>query len=444
MKFGLLDFNKTVQWYWDNTWNKKALLNIGDAAEYKVIEQFYHDLEITDAQIIKLSIHELVSYRGESLIVALNIALDSYVGYNDILDHLSPDIVPVFLGMSLTNTEMNDAQLQCLRTYAPVGCRDQRSYDYLKQKGIDCYLNGCCVSVLRPTNIRPDTSLKDKVLFIDVPQSVASYVPEKIRKNAVFFNQEIYCTEAEMPNHILPEQWAQSILNAYSSNIKAVVTSRFHGAVLALSLNIPVVLTLEKKTFRFSWLEKYCQMFEEGEFERIDWSFPVWDFTKVKEQMNRVCLRRIAEVADRYEPLLTLTDYQKNQLHMSQNTNNTLYYHKALKQIHQKWKDSDEIRYAFWGINQNSQYIYQDIRKNFPNAKLVDIYDMNREISFEGITSKHPRELKEYSLQNNYYVIITAYLASRVAEDIFKVTGFPAERAFLCERTFLSARDFLN
>ena len=33
MKFGYIDFDRTVNWYWDNSWNNKALLNIGDAAE---------------------------------------------------------------------------------------------------------------------------------------------------------------------------------------------------------------------------------------------------------------------------------------------------------------------------------------------------------------------------------------------------------------------------
>lgn len=443
MKYGFLDFDKTVQWYWENTWNNKALLNIGDAIEYKVIKQFYHDLDISDSQMVPLSINDLTSYRGESLIVALNIALDSYVGYNYILDHLSPDIIPVFLGMSLTSTDLNDKQLQCLRTYAPIGCRDQRSYEYLKEKGIFCYLNGCCASALRVSDVVKNTAYEGKVLFIDVPQSLASFVPQALRKEAVFFNQEIYCKQTEMHDGILPSEWAQSILNVYKSNVKAIITSRFHGAVLALALGIPVILTLEQKTFRFSWLSNYCQVFEEGEFDRIDWDFTVSQYETTKSQLYHVCLQRISEVSKQYEPLLLLSDLQKNQKRVSSKTNHILYYQKALQQIRQKWNTNDEISYAFWGTNQNSDCLLKAIKHEFPNAKLVDVYDMNRTVVFEGITSKHPRELEKCRQKKNYYLIVTAYLASRVADDIFAMTGFPNERAFLCEREFLNIESLL-
>lgn len=443
MKYGLLNFEKTVRWYWENTWNHKALLNIGDAAEYQVVEQLYHDVGITDDQIIPLCIHDLIAYHGESLVVALNIALDSYVGYNEILDHLSQDIVPIFLGMSLTSIDLNEAQLQCLRTYAPIGCRDQRSYEYLKAKGIPCYLNGCCASVLRMRRIIKDALLKGKILFIDVPQSVLPYVPENIRADAVFMGQELYCKQESMPNGITPSQWAKSIINAYGSDIKAIVTSRFHGAVLALAFDIPVIVTLEQKTFRFSWLENYCQVLQEGEFERIDWSFPMHDYSKVRNDMQRLCQHRIMETAKQYQPYLDLTDAQKNQAQQQiGETNFVLYYKPVWQQIEQTWSPEEAINFAFWGINQNSVCLLEAIHKKYPKAKLVDVYDMNRTIEFEGIESKSPLELTRYRQESNYFLIVTAYLAARVADDIFERTGFPKSQAFLCERAFLSKEDF--
>lgn len=48
MKFGLLDFDKTVEEYWKTSWNSKALLNVGDAVEYMVIEQLYREQEIDE------------------------------------------------------------------------------------------------------------------------------------------------------------------------------------------------------------------------------------------------------------------------------------------------------------------------------------------------------------------------------------------------------------
>ena len=149
MKFGYIDFDRTVNWYWDNSWNNKALLNIGDAAEYKVIRQLYGKLGIPDEKTLPLCISELTSYRGEKLIVALNISLDSYVGYNRILEELSPDIVPVFLGMCFTDSNLTPKQIECLKRFSPIGCRDQRSYDLMQKLGIESYLNGCTASCIQ-------------------------------------------------------------------------------------------------------------------------------------------------------------------------------------------------------------------------------------------------------------------------------------------------------
>ena len=441
MKYGALDFEKTVRWYWANTWNHKALLNIGDAAEYLAVTQLYHALGIGDEQIVPLCIHDLIAYRGETLLVALNIALDSYVGYNEILERLSPDIVPVFLGMSFTSPQLNQRQLDCLRAYAPIGCRDQRSYETLKRHGIPCYLNGCCASMLRLPPVAPVPALSGKILVIDAPQSLAEHIPQHIQEKAVCFAQELYCHQERMPRAATPAQWAQSILNAYGSSISAIITSRFHGAVLALAFGIPVLVALEQKTFRFSWLENYCQVLAQGDFHRIDWGFPTRDYAPVREHMRKLCMRRVQDAAARHAPLAEITDMQKISAPPAEETNAVLYYEPVWKEILQRWDPAEEIQFAFWGINDNSARLLEAIGKAFPKARLADIYDMHRTVSFHGQTSKSPMELSKRRQETNYYLIVTAYLASRVAEDIFERTGFPGERAFLCHRAFITPRD---
>lgn len=233
MKFGYIDFDRTVNWYWDNSWNNKALLNIGDAAEYKVIRQLYGKLGIPDEKTLPLCISELTSYRGEKLIVALNISLDSYVGYNRILEELSPDIVPVFLGMCFTDSNLTPKQIECLKRFSPIGCRDQRSYDLMQKLGIESYLNGCTASCIA----LPKCSEKnnDRILFIDVPEAAAECIPESVKGEIQFLSQEIYCRRSDMPADFVPSKWAESIFQEYAAGARMIVTSRFHGAVLALA-----------------------------------------------------------------------------------------------------------------------------------------------------------------------------------------------------------------
>ncbi|MBC8577487.1 polysaccharide pyruvyl transferase family protein [Yanshouia hominis] len=444
MKFGLLDFDLTVDAYWNDSWNQKALLNVGDAAEYLAVEQIYRSMGIDSSQIFRISIPELTSYRGESLIVALNIALDSYVGYNMILERLSPDIIPVFLGMSFTSADLSPQQIECLKRYAPIGCRDERSYLRMQSLGIPCYLNGCVASVLQ-IKAREIPKLHNKILMIDVPYGVLQHIPQELKEDIVFLNQEIYCKKSEMPQNFLPSDWAKGVMAYYGSKPRMVVTSRFHGAVLALANDIPAVITLEKYTFRFSWLRNYCPIYTEETFRQIQWNPASVDYGSVRSLMNEVAEQRIREVAGHYQKLLTLTDLQRSTVsEEAESSNQVLYYQRVWKEIQKTWDPQKEYSYGFWGVNENTRALLSLIRENYPKARLTDIYDMFKTVSYEGLVSKAPRELGRYRNQQDYYVIVTAYLASRVVPDICDECGFPMERSFRCERNFILPEDLMK
>lgn len=444
MKYGVIDFDLTVKFYWDNSWNNKALLNIGDASEYLVTEQLLKHLKVKEKDIVRLGINELITYRGEHLIVPLNIAFDSYIGYNNIFENLSPDIIPVFLGISLTNINLNNKQLQCLKKFAPVGCRDERTYIFLINHGIEAYLNGCLATIIDLSKINADEKTNDKVLFIDVPQDVAQYIPETLKKDIAFVNQEIYCRENEFIKDISPKEWAKIIWSKYK-NPRMIVTSRFHGAVLAIANNIPCIITLEKYTFRFSWLRNYFNIYTEKNFDEINWNTYI-DYSKVnllKNIMLDVAITRIKAVIDKYQKILLLTEMQQaNSNEEYEIGNQVLYYHDAIERIKELWNKNDNIEYGFWGINDNTDIIYNYITENYCNAKLVDVYDMFKKVTYKNLCSKHPNDIVLKKNQNNYYIIVTAYLASRVAFDILDKIDFDKGKIILCERKFINV-DYL-
>lgn len=442
MKFGMLDFDMTVNAYWNTSWNAKALLNIGDAVEYMVIEQLYKKAGIKSENIIRLSIPELMSYRGEHIIVALNIALDSYVGYNKILSELSPDITPIFLGMSLTDPDLDEKEILCLKKNAPIGCRDERSYEYVHSLNIPCYLNGCTASIIElEKDIIPN--IQDKILFIDVPYGVKEYIPTELLQDIVFLNQEIYCKKNEQNDDFMPRDWAKTVLSYYSSQPRMIVTSRFHGAVLAIANDIPAIITLEKNTFRFSWLSNYFPIYTEETYSKIDWNASPVDFSYEKNLISEVALQRIKGLRVNENVLLKLTDMQreKNVSDAMHSSNQVLYYRKVWNEIQAKWEQQKAYQYAFWGVNDNADKLYSLISEKYPNAKLVDVYDLFKSISYKGISSKNPLSISEYANIENYFLIVTAYLASRVAKDICDNSKFPMDRVFLCERDFILPDD---
>ncbi len=441
MKFGYISFDATVRSYWENSWNGKALLNIGDAAEYRVVKQLYEKAGIPESGMKSIALPELITYRGESLIVALNIALDSYVGYNKILEDLSPDILPVFLGISLTDTNLTERQVQCLKCYAPIGCRDERTYLHLRNLGIPAYLNGCTASVL-DIDAAAKKEYADKIVFIDVPYAVAQHVPERLRSEIVFLSQEMYCRRDEAGDGFVPDQWADEVFACYNSKPRMIVTSRFHGAVLALAKNIPVAVTLEKYTYRFSWLKNYVPIYTEETFEKIDWNPSAGNYDDTRRLILKTSQERIMVEAKKYGDLLRLTDLQRTYLPAeASSSNQTHYYRRTWEKIKRTWDQNTEYAYAFWGVNENAQKLYELISRDFPMAKLTNIYDMFKTIEFGGIVSEHPESIALNAGNPNFYVIVTAYLAARVAPDMCHGYGLSDERIFLCEREFVRQED---
>lgn len=436
-----MSFVKTVNWYWENAWNNRALLNIGDAAEYKVVDQLLEKIDRNSSRH-ELSIDELKSYRGEDLIVPLNIALDSYIGYNSILDNLSPNIIPVFLGMSFAEPRLNPEQIACLKRYQPIGCRDERSYQLMVENGIDAYLNGCMVSIIETDKIvdRQASSGKD-ILFIDVPSEIKEFVPESIKRDAKFISQELYIKKGELGEDFDPDLWFKSVLDQYA-DAKLIVTSRFHGAVIALAMGIPVIVTLEKKTFRFSWLSNFCQIVTKSHFDEIVWDVKSYDYTQVKNLMSKIAIDRISETTDCYSDRQHLTELMTDKCkEENDSSNQVLYYHKVKDRIISEWNKTDEIKYAIWGLNDNAMHLQELIRQEYPNAKLVAVLDMFKETEYEGIRSIHPREYLERLKENNTYLLVTAYLASRVVKDIFGDDENLNRKIYKCERDLLQSFD---
>ena len=444
MKYGLIDFDLTVKSYWDMSWNKKALLNIGDAAEYLVIERLYHSLGVRAEDIVRLAIGQLQTYRGEPLIVALNIALDSYVGYNSVLDHLSPDIIPVFLGMSFAETKLNSEQILCLKRFAPIGCRDERSYRLMQDLDIPSYLNGCTTAIL-DSRAPECEEWRDKIVLIDVPFGFAEHIPETMKNDIVFFHQELYCRENDMADGLLPSSWAERVFQMYASKPRLIVTSRFHGAVLSIANDIPCIVVLEKPTFRFSWIQNWLQIITESDYDQADWSVierkP--DYSKLRDLVFRVAKARISQSVFQYNDSVLLTEMQRDRGTEDRRSDSSqvLYYRKVWKKLQAEWDTEKEYTYGFWGVNDNAEALHVLIAEKYPKAKLVSVYDMFKSVRFRGIDSEHPRALARHKEEDSFYVIVTAYLASRVAGDVFGETGFPENRAFLCGREFVEESD---
>ena len=220
-----------------------------------------------------------------------------------------------------------------------------------------------------------------------------------------------------------------------------IVTSRFHGAVLGLANEIPVIMTLENYTFRFSWLRNYMPIYTEKNYNKIDWNLKSTDYSKTKSFIKIMAIERILSVYNLYSISLQLTRLQILSKDIDlDSSNQVLYCDDVIRSISRKWNKNQKIEYGLWGINDNSIKIKEYIDKNYPNAILKDIYDMYQKVSFNGLDSHSPTDILIQKNNKNYYVFVTAYLASRVALDVLGINNFDQNRLFLCTREFIGEK----
>lgn len=426
MKYALLNMDLDEQNVKDS-----AIVNIGSVAMRLGIKKLLLDMGVTEEEIITISLSRLNTYDGEYVIMPINMHWMQDVGNKRLLS-MSPKIIPVFLSISLNDIMLDAKQIDFLKRYEPIGCRDDRTMMALRQCGVAAYVFGCLAGIL---DIDTEKELYEKkVFFADVPYGVKKYIPDEYKKDIVFVEHEI---KAEMlPNDITPEEYTQKLIRRYKEEAKLIVTSRFHGAILAMALGIPVIVINESFTFRFSWLKKIVPFYTREEFANIDWYPKVVDFEPIKKSMIEIAQKRIIETRERYWKEYS----QSEKLEYTQESEYGLidYYDEAIEFIDNKWDVKDEFEYAFWGVNNNAEKIYQYIQLNYPNAHLKEIYDSYKELEFHGIKSIKPDQIKHGGA---IFTFVTTFVAGYFAKELFESVGIEKENYFVCERRYITSED---
>lgn len=427
MKYAILNMDL------DEQDNQKAIVNIGSILMRMGIKKLLFDMGIKEEEMIEIPMSALNSYDGEYVIMPINMHWMQDTGNKRLLG-MSSRIIPVFLSISLNDTNLSPEQIQYLRHYEPIGCRDDRTMQTLRGYGITSYVFGCIAGILQADNYKNKKTAAKKIFFADVPYGVKDYIPEEFKENIVFVEQEL--RKECIPQPLSPEEYAKQFIIRYANEARLIVTSRFHGAVLALALGVPVIVVNEAFTFRFSWLKKMVPFYTKEQFKEIDWYPQSVNFHKVRENMIAIARKRILETKERYwieyaqSEFLELPDQKEYGL--------IDYYDEAIEFIKRKWKYEESFEYAFWGANNNAEYIYQYIQKHYPNARLRVVYDTFRTLEFHGVTAIKPDQIPYHS---SVFVFVTTFVAGYIAKEVFEEAGFDSDNYFICRRRYMTQRE---
>jgi len=185
---------------YNNSYNKYASSNIGDYIQSlssiniyrKIIQDFnnttydfkqFVDLliknEIPNFNIIFIkrdNIHDIDQYKGLTNIITIMNGwwIHPYNEEGDISFIIPLNITPIFISFHLANKKLLSMEyLNELKKYQPIGCRDLKTTEILKNKGVKTYFSGCLTTTIdffkwnNKTDIiyNTDTKVKDGINF---------------------------------------------------------------------------------------------------------------------------------------------------------------------------------------------------------------------------------------------------------------------------------------
>lgn len=399
--------------------NDKTHINFGDHLQNIIIKDLYDKMGIDKNDIYVLDFNEISTYNGEYLVLPINQAIS-----HNMQNFLSPRIIPVFLGISRDSTAITNEECQYFRRFEPIGCRDEAVFNFLNEKGVDCYLNGCITMTMDarkgiPKNSRP--------YVIEAPQYALDAMPQKIKDSAIFLENTCYGTYEDMVGTGTLEELVRARYQELKENASVVITSRMHIASPCIGMGIPVVLVRSTIDYRFSWIDKFVNVYGPDDVEKIDWSGTILsDVEGIKQKVLDYSMRRISTTFQRKKAQMEISEFYELRSKVKYDV--PQFSAGALEYVEKRWSRDDSWKYAIWGENDASERLYKFLSSNYPNAKFVAFYDSYKQIEYHGVKAEHPSVI---SANDDIFVFVTGYTATDAAKELFNRIGKSEDSYFL-------------
>jgi len=370
------------------------------------IDYVYEIMGIDKKNIVYINKDDVGHYDGDSVILPVAFPLFEYCEGG--LDNwFSDKIKPVFLGHTILKDTLLPKEVDFYKRHEPIGCRDERMFDILTKYGISCYLTGCITATLPKRKVG---GIHNKIFVVDINESVLEYMPVKLREKVEFCSH--FTNETKSVKRIAKKRYER-----YKNEALLVITSLLHGSVPCIAAGIPTIIVKDKYSYRFAWLERLCRTYLSDEFSKIDWSPKPIEYEGHKRLLLKVAVDRINGI-DNESNIQKIHDFYMNRERREYIVD--AFY--SLKHfIDATWVDrSFPYEYAMWGLTQIAEITFSYIKSNYPNARLMRVYDKYRKLDFEGVVSQLPD-----GIVNNFdeTVFVTAQSAKSEAQALFDKIG---------------------
>lgn len=372
--FNVLNSN-TLFFILNNIWKKvynygKMALsssgyNLGDGIQTLAIEYIYQCMGILEENIIEIDICDINTYNGEYVLLPMySVAIG--IGFAKL--PLPPRIIPLFISSHFAKNVLEEKEINYLRQYEPIGCRDEFSLQIMREHGIRAYIGGCITTVFPK---RKPSICSEKVFLVDIPKSLETYIPKDILNRAERCTHMVSIPKCEMTTQDgkINYQKSKQMLKKYEKEAGLVIGSRLHALVPCMAMGIPVIGAFENISYRFSWLDKYIHLYSHEEFSNIDWNPEPVLYEEMKKRMLDFFCTQIQKAYQTYFECYNISEFYENR---KKSRYGSYFWDKIVK-MHQYMPD--EFEYIIWGGGLIGTTVYEIMKQEFPKAKLMAVVD---------------------------------------------------------------------
>lgn len=236
-------------------------------------------------------------------------------------------------------------------------------------------------------------------------------------------------------------EFGLATIERYKKEARLIITSKYHAALIGLALGIPVILVMENNYYKYSWIEKFIPVYEPKDFKNINWNpDKVVIPREEKDLMIQIAMKRISDTYNKYNDICTLSEFRERV--DIEDFEDIFYGAFAVEWIKENWDKNIAVEYGFWGATDTSLKLNKFIFANYPNARLIKVYDWSVRNSIhysEGDFIPVSLEQLECEEGRELFIFVTGNSASQAAKELFGKMN--KKNYFLCERKILSESD---
>lgn len=360
--------------------------NLGDGIQTIALENIYSHMNIPDSDIEEIEICKLNNYDGEYVLLPMySMALG--IGFAKM--PLSPRIIPVFISTHIAKTELTIMEIDFLKSYAPIGCRDEFSLNTCRRYQIPAYISGCITVTMPLRNSIPNSK---KTFFVDTPDSLLNFVPKEISEISEFTTHIVSLDHRVM--NVDDARYCYSLstkqLEKYYKEATLIVSSKQHAIIPCMAAGIPVIAATENISQRFSWFDKYIPIYGESQFSEIDWYPHAVSYEHQKAKIMDLFSCQIQSAYDKHSQIYSLSEFYENR----KRANYGNLYSDRLQILHRKKVTNFE--YIIWGCGLIGNTVYRIMQKEFPEAKMIAAVDNFVEGIWHGVNIIKPSKLDDF------------------------------------------------